>query len=234
MQNPKHELRKYLKTLIHRFLNTKSLYQELKRIEGWEAPGKFEAFKLGAGFLELSRYTLWRIFLTEIAATLSSTEEKSLIDWLKKARQHAPSLEPTRYNPNHPYPNRQAIQPQEYRTLIDAHISCLNTHQDLITRIKTHRDKVITHFDKAYFENPKKLDQDYPLSDNDITPLLTLVSEIFRKHHGCLFKQDPRMDLLILTNVDNLLRYARAFLRVRSDRVLIRKGFKPMDYMRDD
>jgi hypothetical protein len=42
------------------------------------------------------------------------------------------------------------------------------------------------------------------------------------------------MDLLILTNVDNLLRYARAFLRARSDRALIKKGFKPIDYMRDD
>src|SRR3990167_5351759 len=121
MKNPKTQLREYLDTLIHRFLNTKSLYQKLKRIYGWKTPKRFEAYNLGTYFFELAEYSLLRIVLVEMSMLLSKNEERSLIDWLKKAREHAASLGPTRYSPSYSGGERQPIKEKEYRALIDRH-----------------------------------------------------------------------------------------------------------------
>src|SRR5882724_729376 len=99
MKNPKTQLREYLNILFHRFLNTKSLYQELMRIYEWKTPKRFEAYSLGAYSFELAEYSLLRTVLVEMSALLSKYEKRSLVDWLKKARGHAASLEPTCYNP---------------------------------------------------------------------------------------------------------------------------------------
>lgn len=86
MKNPKTQLREYLDTLIHRFLNTKSLYRELRRIYAWKTPRRFEAYNLGTYFFELAEYSLLRIVLVEMYMLLSKNEERSLKDWLTKAR----------------------------------------------------------------------------------------------------------------------------------------------------
>ena len=56
MNNPKAELRKYLDGLIHRYLNIKSLHQQLKSIFEWETPARIEALNLGAYFFQLVTY----------------------------------------------------------------------------------------------------------------------------------------------------------------------------------
>lgn len=89
------------------------------------------------------------------------------------------------------------------------------------------------HLDKAYFYNAKALDEDYPLSNDDIDRLMDIMSEILRKHYSCLFEADLRMEILSTRNVDSVLKYARAFQRARKDRTLIKKGFKPIEYMRE-
>ena len=233
MKDAKTQLREYLDTLIHRFLNTKSLYQELKRIYGWKTPKRFEAYNLGTYFFELAEYSLLRIILVEMSMLLSKNEERSLIDWLKKAREHAASLGPTRYNPSSGG-ERQPIKEKEYRALIDRHKNRLDAQQNVIDRIKARRDKAIAHLDSAYFNNLKALDKHYPLTYSDIDRLMDVVSDILRKHHSCLFKADLRMEILSTRNVDLVLNYARAFQRARKDRALIKKGFKPVAYMRDE
>lgn len=233
MNNPKTRLREYLNRLIHRFLNTKSLYLELKRIHGWQTPGRAEALHLGAYFFELATYSLSRTILVEMAMLLSPTEQRSLIDWLKKAKEHARSLVPTRYNPTFAGGGREPIKPKEYCALIDRHINRLDTEKAVIDRIKLRRDKTIVHLDRAYFDNPKPLDEVYPLRD-DIDRIMDIVSNILHKHHSCLFEADLRMEILSTRSVDKVLIYARAFQRVRKDRILIKMGFKPTDYMQDE
>lgn len=234
MKNPKTQLREYLDVLIHRFLNTKSLYQELKRIYGWKTPKRFQAYNLGAYFFELAEYSLLRIVLVEMSMLLSKNEERSLIDWLKKAREHAASLGPTCYNPSYSGGERRPIKEKEYRALIDRHTNRLDAQQKVIDRIKARRNKAIAHFDSAYFNNLNALDKRYPLTYSDIDRLMDLVGEILRKHHSCLFKADPRMEILSTRNVDLVLNYARAFQRARKDRALIKNGFKPVAYMQDE
>lgn len=234
MKNPKTQLREYLDTLIHRFLNTKSLYQELKRIYGWKTPKRFEAYNLGTDFFELAEYSVLRIVLVEMSMLLSKNEERSLIDWLEKAKEHSASLGPTRYNPSYSGGERQPINEKEYRALIDSHKNRLDAQQNVIDRIKARRDKAIAHFDSAYFNDLKALDEQYPLTYSDIDRLMDVVSDILRKQYSCLFKTDLGMEISSVRNVDKVLTYARAFQRARRDRALIKKGFKPIDYMRDE
>ena len=73
--NPKEKLREYLDQLIHRFLNTKSLFQELNRIYSWYAPGRLETINLGTYFFQLSTYSMTRIYLVELAIILSEKED---------------------------------------------------------------------------------------------------------------------------------------------------------------
>ena len=234
MNNPKVELRKYLDSLIHRYLNIKSLQQQLESIFKWETPAKIEALNLGAYFFQLVIYSLSRIVLVELSMFLSEKETRSLLDWLKKAKEHAASLNPTCYNPSYSDGEREPIKPDEYRALIDDQISQLQDKIEVIEIIKTRRDKAIAHLDKAYFDEPKALDKDYPLSDDDIDDLMKVVSSILRKHYSCLFEADMRMEVMSIHNVDTVLKYARAFMRARRDFNLIEKGFKPVLYMRDD
>lgn len=234
MKNPNTQLREYLDTLIQRFLNTKSLYQELKCVYGWKTPKRFEAYNLGAYFFELAEYSLLRVILVELSMLLSKNEVRSLIDWLEKAREHAASLGPTCYNPSYSGGERQPMKEKEYCALIDRHKSRLDAQQNVIDRIKARRDKAIAHFDSAYFNNLKALDKRYPLAYSEIDRLMDVVSDILRKHYSCLFKADLRMEILSTRNIDLVLNYARAFQRTRKDRALIRKGFKPGAYMRDE
>ena len=234
MNNPQAELRKYLDKLIHRYLNIKSLHQELKSIFEWESPARIEALSLGVHFFQLVTYSLSRIVLVELSMFLSEKEARSLLDWLKKAKEHAASVKFTRYNATYSEGERERIKPEEYRAIIDDQIAQLHDRKNVIDRIKARRDKAIAHLDKAYFDDPKALDRDYPLRDDDIDDLMEVAGSILRKHHSCLFEADMRMEVVSVHNVDTILRYARAFMRARRDFNLIEKGFRPVEYMRDD
>ena len=234
MNNPKAELQKYLDRLIRRYLNIKSLHQQLKSIFEWETPAKIEALNLGAYFFQLVTYSLSRTVLVELSMFLSEREARSLLDWLKKAKEHAASVKPTRYNARNIGGEREPIKPEEYRAIIDDQIAQLHAREDVIDRIKARRDKAIAHLDKAYFDDPKALDRDYPLGDDDIDNLMEVVGSILRKHHSCIFQADMRMEVVSVHTVDTVLQYARAFMRARRDFNLIEKGFRPAAYIQDD
>jgi hypothetical protein len=234
MINPKEKLREYLDQLIHRFLNTKSLFQELSRIYSWYVSDRLETINLSSYFFQLSTYSMTRIYLVELAIMLSEKENRSLLDWLKKAHEHAESIGPTRYNPNHAIADREPIEVEEYKAIIDSHISQLESHKNLIGRIKALRDKSITHLDKTYFENPSAINRDYPINNDEIFQLIETVSKILKQHYSYLFEADLRMEILSEMNVDVILNYARAFQRARKDNALIDRGFRPVEYMKEN
>ena len=233
MKNPNDELREYLDKLIHRYLNIKSLDQQLKSIYEWNTPDRFEALNLGAHFFWVADYSLSRIIFVELFMFLSERrKERSLRDWLNKAKEHAASINPTRFNKiEREY---EPIKPEKYRRIIDYQIAQLQARQNIIDRIKAHRDKAIVHMDKEYFNDPQAFDTKYSLSAGDIDDLMEVVSCILRKHYSCLFQASMSMEVGSVQNVDRVLQYARAWMRVRRDYNLIDKGFKPVEYMRED
>ena len=50
--------------------------------------------------------------------------------------------------------------------------------------------------------------------------------------HVYLFEGDLSMEIISSRHVDNVLRYAHAFILVRKDKDLIKQGFRPGDYSR--
>lgn len=234
MTNPRNQLRDYLSRLINRYLYIKSIDRQLKLIAKWKTPSRVEALNIGAYFFKLVTYSFSRTILIELCKLVSDKEEKSLVDWLEKAAEHAASIEPTRYNPSYSEGEREPIEPKEYRAIIDSQKAQLDGQKEIIDRIKNHRDKALAHSDTAYFNNPNALYEHYPLSTNDIDSLMDTVSEILREHHSCLFEADVHLEVVSGHNVDTVLRYTRAWHRARRDRDLINLGFTPRIYTQDD
>lgn len=236
MKNPHDELRSYFKKLIYRYLNIKSLDQQLKSIATWNSNplslDNIEAFNLGHYFFQHATYSIWRIFLVELSMFLSQTEQRSLRDWLKKAREHADSLEATRYNASRG--TREPIATEGYRSIIDDQMAQLHGRETIIATIKTHRDKAIAHLDREYFDNTNSIGSDYPLHDNEIDNLMEVVDGILRKHYSCLLGASVNLEVESVHNLDTLLRYARAWMRTRRDFSLTDMGFQPVDYERDN
>ena len=232
MTDPNVQLREYLDKLIHRFLNIKSMSQQLKAILAWQSPTRIETLKRGYYFFGLATYSLSRIVFTELSMLLSPKEERSLLDWLKKAREHAPKLKPTRYNPKRR--EHELIEVEQYRSLIDGQMADLDVREDIIKRMKARRDKAIAHMDKKYFDDPQALFQDYPLTDSELDDLMELAGGILRKHYSYLFQADIRMEVISVHTVDAVLGYTRAFMRAHRDLELIKMGFKPALYLQED
>ncbi len=230
MNNPKEKLREYLEQIVHRFLNTKSLFCELKRINSWSTPERADALNHGLYFFQLATYSMTRIYLVELAALLSDKEDRSLIDWLRKACVHARSICPTCHNPSEKN-ERESIEPNEYREIIDKNISELDSYNDLINLIKAWRDKSIAHLDKAYFDTPSAIYERYPINNSEIDQLIECVARILHEHYSYIFHADLRMEILSVETVDSILSYVQAFQRVRKDEKLINSGFRPVNYL---
>lgn len=233
MNNPHDEIRTYLERLVHRYLNTESMNRLLNDIAQWNVPGRREALELGAHFFQCVTYGLWRIILVELAMLLSDREQRSLLDWLKKTREHAASVRPTRYNPAYPHGEREPLTPKEYCDIVDDQLGRIAAQQNVINRIKTQRDKAIAHLDKSYFDDPEAILNDYPLSDADVGGLMGLVKAILETHYGYLFGSDLEITVHSVRTVNTVLNYARAFIRVREDSALMEKSFMPAKYLSD-
>jgi len=228
------ELREYFDKLVHHFLNTKSMRQQLKSVLAWTSPALIDALNRGQYFFQLAAYSLSRIVLIELSTLLSHKEKRSLFHWLKRALECAAEVKPTRYNPHQTRGEREPISVKEFRALIDGQIAELDARKDTIARIKGRRDKAIVHLDKEYFDDPQALSRDYPLTDNDLDDLIELVGSILRKHHSCLFGSDIIMEVKSAHTIDAVLEYTRAFMRARQDFDLIKMGFRPALYLRED
>ena len=236
MKNPYAELREYFDKLFYRYLYITSLHQELKTIYGWNTSARIEALnEIGGDFFSLVVYNFQRTVLLELSMFLSRNEKRSLFDWLEKAKEHAASVKPTRYKTTDD--KYELIETETYRTIIDDQIAQLQAREDIIDRIKAHRDKGIAHLDRKFFDRDSTLlDEEYPLNDDDIDELIEIVGCILQKHYYCLFKTSTTTKVGTLRNVDRLLRYACAWAQARRDFDLIKgkKAFRPAEYERDE
>lgn len=233
MRDPINQMKEYLNILIFRFLHIKSLYNQVKIIYSWDTPNRISALESGAYFYELVLYSFNRTIVLELCKLTSVREDKSLFDWLNKAKIHVESLEPSIYLPEEG--TREIIQNHKYKSLIDDEIEELNNHRSIIDTLKTRRDKDIAHSDSTYFNDPYKLSTMFPLNDIDIKNLMETISSILQKQHTLIFHSHLMMDISSLHNIDTILNSTRAFNRVWKDRNLTRDlGVKVYKYREDD
>ncbi|MHB2154386.1 AbiU2 domain-containing protein [Calditrichota bacterium GD2] len=235
MENPEKQLKEYLEKLIFRFIYIHSLHKQVLLILEWERPDRIIALQIGSYFFELTLFSFRRTIILELCKLLSEREDKSLLDWLKKAKKNAKALKPSVYSPGiKTSDSRRILKPYEYIEIIEKQISNIHKYDSIIQTLITRRDKDIAHSDRTYFNEPKKLHDLFPISDLDISSLLNTISEILRRHYSLLFHADITLDVSSTSNVDTVLTYIRAFDRVWHDKRLTRDfGIRVVEYKQD-
>jgi len=171
-----------------------------------------------------------RIVLVEIHSFISGRDDKSLVDWLRKAYEHAGALQPTRYVKD----KYVSINEGEYRSIVKNHQQMLGRRRDLEDRIRELRHNLIAHFDSQYFDNPEAAKEEHPVEVEEIDDLIEVISEILETHHLYLLGGDLTMEVYGGGSIDAVLDYVRAFQRARQDFDLIADGFSPPEYRGDD
>lgn len=226
----------YLKKLIFGYLYIHSLSRQVTLIKEWEIPSKLDTLNTGSHFFSLTLFSFGRTILLELCKFVSNNEEKSLIVWLHKAKENAKELSPSLYNKNSDDSReRIPLTAENYIKIIDEHLDQLQKHNNTIKSLKGRRDKVLAHTDKAFFNNPTKVFDKYPLSNLDINALMNSISEILSKHHLLLLHGDANMGVESTSDVDKILNYVRAFARVRKDKKVTHDcKIMVYKYLRDD
>lgn len=236
MEDPKTQMREYLEKLEFRFLFFRSLQSQIAKISEWESSTRIETLNMSHYFFRLTQYSFGRTVMLELYKFVSEKEDRSIQDFLSKAREHAEALEPSEYRPGlETGRSRVMLTPQEYRAIIGQQTEEMEKHSKTIERLKGRRDKDLAHSDTAFFNNPDKLLELYPLTNLDITSLMETISGILRKQHSLLFKEDMAMEVVNADDVDTVLTNARAFSRVWRDKRVTRDcGIMVYKYLEDD
>jgi len=232
MENLHKEIREYLKRLIHNFLYIQSLQNQLKMINDWNKPEKVQAINIGSHFFSLVIYCFHRSILIELSKYLLKNEKRSIRNFLKIACENASIIGPTKYNKVKNGALRVPIKTEVYRKIIRRHKNLIESKEDIIRRLKSIRDQYLAHSDPKFFDNPNAAFQQYSIKNSEIDELLEIIKNILRCHHILLLEGDVNLDTYGM-NVDSVLRYILAFSKIRKDKELLKKGFRPVDYMVD-
>ena len=230
MTNPRENIRVYLKRLLDRFFYIKSLHNQLILLKEWESPERSKAIDVGYYFFGLVSYSFQRTILIELCMLLSDREDKSLVDFLTFAEQHADSIEPKQYDmrSNQDCP----VNPTDFTRIVLTHKTLLAGKQDLIRRIKAQRDKFLVHADEAFFDDPTHIYSQYPIDESEIGEVVAIVSEILKSFYLYLFSTDRDMEIYSGSGIDAVLSNVRAFDRIWMDKRL--SNLKRYLYREDD
>ena len=230
MKDPKNELREYLNKLIRRLLFIKGLNKQLNLLKEWETPRRVIALETGSYFFKLVEFSFYRTILIELCMFFNEREDKGLIDWLNKAKEHAKILRPSIYNDE--TEKREILKPETYQKIISGQQELINSKKEIISNIKGRRDTSLTHSDAKYFNTPEDTYVTFPLTNNDIDSIIEIATQILRMQHIYLFKSDLDIQVHATSNVDTILRHTRAFKRVWNDKRA--KPLYPYLYKLDD
>ncbi len=216
MKDPKKELREYLRKLIQRLLYIKGINKQLQLLKEWVTPNRVEALEIGSYFFRLMSFSFNRTLLIELCLLLDDREEKCIVDWLKKAKEHAKVIEPTFYKSESGI--REILTAVDYQKIIDEQQKLLHSKKDIIENIRGRRDTSLAHSDAKYFDNPEDTYIKFPLTNEDIEDLLKIVTEILRMQYVYLFESDLDIQVHALSNIDTVLEHIRAFNRLWRDK----------------
>lgn len=231
MVNPESVLKSYLETLVHHLIYLNSILDQVNEFNDWFATDGDKAIHIGGWFYKVSLYSFKRILTIEACKLLLKREQRSLIDWLNRASEHANSLNPSYYVSRIGY---TAMDITEYRNLIEEQKNSISNFEELIQNMKSLRDKGFTHSDKEYFDNPAKLETDFQISWNEFNDIYSLMSSIVKKQYSLLFNSDMNMHLSAHGTIKTVLNHTRAFQRVLENRELHNLGLRLYTFKSDD
>lgn len=236
MINPQKHLTNYLFKLIKRYAKIKLYKRQLEILDEWKGPHRIDTLNKGATFFKLVEASFKRTMLVELCLFISEKEQINIFDWLNKAKIHSKSLNPTRSNRNDKVGNsRLLIKDGEYKKIIGEQIISFSKHKNIMINLIAHREKIFTHYDASYFNNPKSIFKKYAIDIFELDDLMKTIEEILSAQHSYLFVSSiASFEVSSYSNVDMILSYTRAFMRIRKDKKLIvGKRFKPADYLKE-
>ncbi len=236
MVNPEKKLKEYLWKLIERYAIINLYKKQLDILNEWKGPHGIDTLNKGATFFKLVTASFTRTMLVELCLFVSEKEQFNIYKWLEKAKTHSNSLKPTKSNKdNSSKKERLEVKNKEYVNIIDDHLSKLSSHKKAIKNLTNLREKIFTHYDSSYFNNPKNIYEKYPIDNFELDDLMKTIEIILSKHHSYLFASSlTSFNVASYSNVDMILLYTRAFMRIRKDEnLIIKKGFKPVDYLKE-
>ena len=228
------ELHKYLNTLIRDFfLFILRLNEGLTTIQDWflRKPEGVDALNIGASFFRVMQKSFKLTLWIELYKFIE--EKRSLRHFLAMAKKNATNLTPTRYSTE--AEARIAIPIEEYKNITVQHLKRLNEHKGTISNLRVRRKKAWAHTDPSFFDNPDELYKNFPLYDTAIESLIQTIAEILR--HQALFYGEGDLDLskvYTTNNLDRLLKYVRAYDRIKKDEKVYEKGILAFKYLDDD
>ena len=236
MVNPNKNLSEYLWKLIERYANIKLYKKQIDILVEWKGPHRIDTLNKGATFFKLVETSFKRLILLELCLLVSEKESFNIYKWLAKVKIHSKSLKPTRESKNNQaYNTRVVIKNDEYLKIIDKHFSNLSAQNKTIKKLIALREKIFTHYDASYFNNSQAIYRKYSIDIFELDSLMKTIEKILTEQHSYLFASSiTNFDVHSYSNVDKILLYTRAFMRIRKDKSLIMdKGFKPVDYLKE-
>jgi len=164
MKNPEKNLKDYLNKLIDLYATTTLYKKQLNIIDQWKTPNRIDTLNKGATFFDLVTKSFTRTFLIELCILVSPKEKYNIHKWLEKVKIHASSLKPTRANKNNESNTKRIqIKKKEYLEIVDEHLTALSAHNETIEKLTSLREKIFTHYDPDYFNDPEKVYKKYSL-----------------------------------------------------------------------
>lgn len=228
----------YLNQLIKNFVFLKVTIKELQIINEWKSHNEgINTLNISHTFFKTAIEAFWInviIELHKIIAKNTKKEKRTLYDWLNKATEHISSLKPIEEGYNLDGTCKYVeINPKQYQKMIIEHINKLDSFRETIKNIKRLRDKT-THSDPDYFSNPSKVFNKYPIDLLKINNLVKGIEEILSYHHIVLFRSSLDFNIKTHGHVDNILRHAETFQKIRTNQKVINAGIRPIDYIKSN
>ncbi len=220
MNNPQKYLTNYFWKLFERYLKIKLYKRQLEILDEWRAPHRVNTLNKGKTFFDLVEPSFKRTMLVELCLFVSEKEQVNILDWLNKARIHSKSLSPTRSDRNDKRGySRLSVNDNEYKKIIEKQINSISNHKNVIKNLTAHRDKIFSHYDASYFSNPKSILKKYAIDIFELNNLMKTIEEILSTQHSFLFASSiASFDVSSYSNVDMILAYTRAFMRIRKNK----------------
>ena len=169
----KEELIELIETYLHRIRFANDCFIAYKSII--TATTTYNAvINQSPAFFSLSFLALERCFLLELAKLYKGSGDERTLQKLKKDINANQQLFPKTIDCTPVYEEENGYCPQKdiRRINLSITLSDFDKNYDCISKIinslNVRRDKYIAHNDKAYFYTQKQLNEDYPLSFNDI------------------------------------------------------------------
>lgn len=225
MTDPKKELQVYLRKLIDWFVFIKYIFDEREKLDLWiQKPEGIIALDEGRSIFNLFQRISNQTLLIEICKFIDDDEEKSLIDFVIKCKEHAKPLEPMLLL-TEGFP-KKILSPEEFEIVIDEMLAKLDQHKEVIQKLKIRRNKALAHTDASFFNDPDKHYETYPLPVEEVGKLLMTIDEILKKLSLYIFQADYDFTLHTVRGVDRVIEFMRAYSTIiKEDSEKIRYRF---------